>query len=648
MPRRTSREQEKEKEKERGGEIKIENGENTDDAYLWQGEPSKSDRGGYVHYTQLTVVTKEYEKHNFSIGDGAHPFLTFYPTVHLIITYYSFIASADYSIVVFMLSDGPDPFIGEIEDFYEKTSSHEKYVITRWFYRVNDLTEDVLRGLGSHIVPYDLFISTSRDVNLVQSILKPCVLYWLTVDDPLPEVPKRAESHFICRYRFNVPKATAHKLITQDIFHKPHFKGSVNRTESAEDINGSKSTASRRPYYKLYPRCRYPTRLEKTSHPVTSYFPNKVYIDGDRSNLALSDSEFQSFAYMSFLTHSMLPEFYPTADWTDPAKDYCLLSIWSNLNQKVKDSYTFSEVAIDEGEAAGAFISYSESLSNRIQSYTADSADDGEMKLDSGEGDNDITELERGLNVNGDENDCVVEANEDEMDHEEDQELGPILNAYEESSTVSRRGRRKKRGRTGWRGRPHHLAKRSSLPSSSSWDEIGNNVGEANDTVIDDATDRIEENGETGRRFLTNKRIACSRVGADYQADLDYEDLSADVRESVHNDSKSCWRPQELDDTMFGKYMQLAKLLIYSRKLDVLLAIGATTKNTLPIVDGSFLLVIPFVDSRLADIYYETDCDTAAAMADVNNKILDFYVFWGHDAQSRYSASFLKVRITSF
>jgi len=43
-----------------------------------------------------------------------------------------------------MLTDeGDKPFIGEIEAFYETPNTGDKKVITKWFYRVEDISQDL-------------------------------------------------------------------------------------------------------------------------------------------------------------------------------------------------------------------------------------------------------------------------------------------------------------------------------------------------------------------------------------------------------------------------------------------------------------------------------------------------------------------------
>ena len=42
-----------------------------------------------------------------------------------------------------MLSDTDQPFIGEIEGFYETSHTAEKKVITKWFYRLDDIPQDL-------------------------------------------------------------------------------------------------------------------------------------------------------------------------------------------------------------------------------------------------------------------------------------------------------------------------------------------------------------------------------------------------------------------------------------------------------------------------------------------------------------------------
>jgi hypothetical protein len=75
MPRKNYQ-RENEKEREKVVEEADDSTELQDDVdeYIWEGEPSRVDRG-YEYYANLSVVTKEYGKHKFSIGDGA---ITFY------------------------------------------------------------------------------------------------------------------------------------------------------------------------------------------------------------------------------------------------------------------------------------------------------------------------------------------------------------------------------------------------------------------------------------------------------------------------------------------------------------------------------------------------------------------------------------------
>jgi hypothetical protein len=210
-------------------------------------------------------------------------------------------------------------------------------------------------------------------------------------------------------------------------------------------------------------------------------------------------------------------------------------------------------------------------------------------------------EVEEGHDLSG-------EQNEESSDEDENVHNGHEGNSYDEPiTTTSRRGRRKKRGRTGWRGRPY-FTKRPAYESSFDtvgWEGEGVLSGETGN-IEADTSGGPDRRDETGPRFLITKLATCSRVGENYQADLGtlLDDVSVVESDEHVSHGKMYWRPQELDDSMFQKYMELAKLHIFSRKIDVLLALTETL-NTVPIVDGAFLLLSPFVDSTLTDLYYE-------------------------------------------
>ncbi len=171
-----------------------------------------------MYFKSLEVVSPEFETSIFNVGDS-----------------------------VFFHSDGPSPYVADIESFYENTVTGSKFVQARWFYRAADILALSPRALDD--INYDnkieLFYSNDLDENLVCSILRPCVIVLMNSDEEAPFGPRSApRDAFYCRYRFLLKsgKVSVSKLNVSDLAEKV-LTDEIPSSQASIDDSSSSTTA---------------------------------------------------------------------------------------------------------------------------------------------------------------------------------------------------------------------------------------------------------------------------------------------------------------------------------------------------------------------------------------------------------------------
>lgn len=110
---------------------------------------------------------------------------------------------------VLIHSDIELPFIGEVRSLYKCKASKKLQFTTRWFYR----PQDVQQNLGYTMDPNELCYSELVNTNDVVTIIAPCYVAFVHPRMPFPQwLVNQPEPVFACRYSVNPSKACRGKL----------------------------------------------------------------------------------------------------------------------------------------------------------------------------------------------------------------------------------------------------------------------------------------------------------------------------------------------------------------------------------------------------------------------------------------------------
>lgn len=144
------------------------------DEYSWVGPPVDEDKDS-VYYNGVRLESKTAENFCLSVGESAY-----------------------------FHSDGPLPYVGDIESFYERKDSKRFFVKARWYYRISDVRAVAPKALEGIVTEgkIELFSSNDCDENLVVSILRPCLVIKMSIGDEIPFTCRGSRDMFICRYKF--------------------------------------------------------------------------------------------------------------------------------------------------------------------------------------------------------------------------------------------------------------------------------------------------------------------------------------------------------------------------------------------------------------------------------------------------------------
>ena len=76
--------------------------------------------------------------------------------------------------------------------------SGQKWVEAQWFYRQNDISPTIIERAGLRLSNKDIFSSTHNDMNMVESIVGPCRVFFTTADI----VDDLADDVYLCRFKY--------------------------------------------------------------------------------------------------------------------------------------------------------------------------------------------------------------------------------------------------------------------------------------------------------------------------------------------------------------------------------------------------------------------------------------------------------------
>lgn len=104
---------------------------------------------------------------------------------------------------VLFFSNNETPYIGIVENLFENKSTNTKHVKALWFFRAADVKEAMSSALND-ITPQhnEIFISSTYDINGIHTILRPCVVVFVSTETDWPITQRTVKDTYCCRYKF--------------------------------------------------------------------------------------------------------------------------------------------------------------------------------------------------------------------------------------------------------------------------------------------------------------------------------------------------------------------------------------------------------------------------------------------------------------